>query len=170
MNLKNIEFIQADSIKINKGTKELYYDLTVDAGDNSFYLVKEDKLYLVHNCDGGHITALLVNLFFKWFPYIIDEGSLYRLKIPLISVGDGKKREFFFSQEGYNTWQKGKRTPGSVRFLKGLGSLAEEDWEVIMNNKQLQQIRRDPESQRYLEMAFGKDALPRKKWLRGEFK
>lgn len=120
--------------------------------------------------DGGHITALLVNMFFRWFPYIIDEGSLYRLRIPLISVGEGKKREFFFDKKEYEEWQKGKRVPSTVRFLKGLGSLAEEDWEVIMNNKQLQQIRRDPESQRYLEMAFGKDAMPRKKWLRGEFK
>lgn len=120
--------------------------------------------------DGGHITALLVNMFFKWFPYIIDEGCLYRLKIPLISVGDGKNREFFFDKKEYEDWQKGKRASSTVRFLKGLGSLAEEDWEVIMNNKQLQQIRRCPESARYLEMAFGKDAMPRKQWLRGEFK
>lgn len=120
--------------------------------------------------DGGHITALLVNLFFKWFPYIIDEGSLFRLRIPLISVGEAKKREFFFDKKEYEEWQKGKRVPSTVRFLKGLGSLAEEDWEVIMKNKQLQQIRRDSESQRYLEMAFGKDAMPRKLWLRGEFK
>lgn len=118
--------------------------------------------------DGGHIAALLVNLFFKWFPYIIDEGRLYRLRIPLMSVGD-KDKKYFFDKKEFDEWQKGKSASTTLRFLKGLGSLSEEDWEVIMNNMQLQQIRRDPDSARYLEMAFGKDALPRKQWLRGEF-
>lgn len=120
--------------------------------------------------DGGHITALLVNLFFKWFPYVIDEGKLYRLRIPLLSVGDVKKRQFFFDKSEYEKWQKGKHKPSTLRFLKGLGSLAEEDWEVIMKNKQLQQLRHDDDAKRYLDMAFGRDSMPRKQWLQGKFK
>lgn len=170
IDLSKFKLVGANSIKRKIGKSQRFVDVTVE-NDNTFQIIGDDNnfLYLTHNCDGGHITALLVNMFFKWFPYIIDEGSLFRLKIPLISVGEAKKREYFFDMTEFEEWQKGKRQSSTLRYLKGLGSLAEEDWEVIMNNKQLQQIRRDPESQRYLEMAFGKDAMPRKKWLRGEF-
>ena len=168
IDLSKFKLVGANSIKRKVGKPQRFVDITVE-NDSTFQIVGNDNnfLYLTHNCDGAHITALLVNMFFKWFPYIIDEGCLYRLKIPLISVGDGKKRQFFFDMKEFESY-KGSKT--NVRYLKGLGSLAEEDWEVIMNNKQLQQIRRCPESARYLEMAFGKDAMPRKQWLRGEFK
>jgi len=121
--------------------------------------------------DGGHITALLVNLFFRWFPYIITGGHLYRLRIPLMSVGtDPTKREYFFDQTDYDEWQKSKPKSGSLRYLKGLGSLSEEDWESIMKNKQLQQLHADTDAKRFLEMAFGRDPMPRKIWLEGKFK
>ena len=169
--MNNIEFVSPTDIrKIKLDRPEKFYDLTVSKGENSFYISKAEHLYLVHNCDGGHITALLVNLFFKWFSYVIDEGKLYRLKIPLLSVGDGKKRQFFFNKEEYDKWQKGKHKSSTLRFLKGLGSLAEEDWEVIMDNKQLQQLRHDKDAARYLDMAFGRDSIPRKQWLQGKFK
>lgn len=116
--------------------------------------------------DGGHISALLVNMFFKWFPYVIDEGRLFRLRVPLMSIGDGKKRQYFFDKKEFEAHKGSKTNP---RFLKGLGALSEDDWKIIMANKQLQQIRRDDESGKYLDMAFGSDSLPRKQWLSNEF-
>lgn len=144
-------------------------DLDLDASKRNFSY-KRIIIATDADSDGSHISALLVNLFFRWFPYIIDEGRLFRLKVPLMSVGDVKNREYFYDLQEYAEWQKGKRQTATLRYLKGLGSLSEDDWEIIMANKKLQQIRRDPDSARYLEMAFGKDAMPRKNWLGGRFK
>lgn len=119
--------------------------------------------------DGGHICSLLVNLFYRWFPYIIDEGKLYRLKIPLMSVDEGKNRQYFFDKKEFEEFARKKKTYKSLRFLKGLGSLAEEDWEHIMSNKQLLQIQRGEDAKKFLDMAFGMDSGPRKKWLSNEF-
>lgn len=119
--------------------------------------------------DGGHICSLLVNLFYRWFPYIIDEGKLYRLKIPLMSIDEGKSRQYFFDKKEFEEFQRKKKSYKGLRFLKGLGSLAEEDWEHIMANKQLLQIQRGEDAKKFLDMAFGMDSAPRKKWLSNEF-
>ena len=65
---------------------------------------------------------------------------------------------------------KASKNRGTVRYLKGLGSLSIQDWEHVMANKRLQQIKRDDqiESTKYLKMAFDSDSGPRKSWLKGE--
>jgi DNA gyrase/topoisomerase IV subunit B len=58
-----------------------------------------------------------------------------------------------------------KSDKGLVRYLKGLGSLSLEDWDYVMKNKKIATIMEDKKSKQYLEMAFGKSSMERKKWL-----
>lgn len=162
--IKNVRSVS--DLSTNQEVVELMQilDLDLDPNKRSF-TYKRVIIATDGDIDGGHITALLVNLFFRWFPYIIDEGRLFRLKIPLQSVGDGKNRKYFYDADEFNKYKGNK---SKIRYLKGLGSLSESDWEVIMNNKKLLQIRRDNESEKYLGMAFGNDSGPRKKYLSGE--
>lgn len=111
--------------------------------------------------DGAHITSLVINLFYQWFPWIIKRKKLFFFETPLVSIGDRVKK-YFYSLDEFNSY-KGKVT--NVRYLKGLGSLAEDDWEVIMKNRRLVNITEDKKSKGLLEMAFGKSSQPRKKWL-----
>lgn len=114
--------------------------------------------------DGAHITSLLINLFYKWFPWVIYNGQLNCLRTPLVSVGDKAKRKYFFELDDF---KKAKPT-GTVRYLKGLGSLDEADWEYVMANKDLSTITNDTKAKDYLEMAFGDSSDVRKKWLSGK--
>ena len=114
--------------------------------------------------DGYHICSLLVNLFYRWFSHIISEGKLYILRTPLVSVGDGKNRKYYFSLEQFS---QNHRTTRGVRYLKGLGSLSIEDWEWVMGNKTLQQIKEDKNSKNFIDIAFGPSSQARKKWLKG---
>lgn len=59
-----------------------------------------------------------------------------------------------------------------LRFLKGLGSLDLRDWEFVMTNKRLLQVRLgEPDvAKKWMQMSFGTDAAPRKKWLTGRFR
>ena len=111
--------------------------------------------------DGSHITSLLINLFYKWFPMVVRTKRLSFLKIPLVSVGDLKKRKYYWDLEDF---KKAKPT-GNIRYLKGLGSLSLEDWEWVMTNKELIFIEETSDSQQKLEMAFGDSSELRKKWL-----
>lgn len=166
--IKNVRSVS--DLSANKEIVELMQilDLDLDPNKRSFsykrIIVASDA-----DEDGGHICSLIVNLFFRWFPYIIDEGRLYRLRIPLMSIEEGKERVYFFDKKEFEEHMRKKKTNKGLRFLKGLGSLAEEDWEHIMGNKQLLQITKGDEAKRYLDMAFGNDSELRKKWLRGEY-
>jgi DNA gyrase/topoisomerase IV subunit B len=114
--------------------------------------------------DGYHIRSLLINLFYNWFPWLVEQGRVHLLETPLISIGD-RARKYFYSMEDFKNFS-GQKT--HVRYLKGLGSLALSDWEHVMENKLLVQIRKDAKSTQNLEMAFGKLSSLRKDWLSAE--
>jgi DNA gyrase/topoisomerase IV subunit B len=114
--------------------------------------------------DGAHITSLLINLFYKWFPFVIVNGQLMILKTPLVTIGDGKRRKYFFDMDEFKA---SKSSNVGIRYLKGLGSLSLEDWEFVMSNKRLLAISAPSKSKEFLEMAFGDSADLRKKWLAG---
>ena len=114
--------------------------------------------------DGAHITSLIINLFHRWFPWVIFGGKLNTLRTPLVSAGDKAKRKYFFDLEEF----KKAKPSGNIRYLKGLGSLDIDDWEYVMSNKDLTVISNDPKAKDSLEMAFGNDSEVRKKWLSGK--
>lgn len=113
--------------------------------------------------DGAHITSLLINLFFKWFPWIVENKRLSFLETPLVSTGE-RNKSYYYSLEEFKTKSQGKRI-SNVRYLKGLGSLSLEDWDHVMKNKKITQIVKDRKSNVMLEMAFGKSSEARKVWL-----
>ena len=115
--------------------------------------------------DGYHIASLLINLFYKWFPWIIERKMLYILETPLITTGD-KNKSYYYSLEEFKA-DAGKKKMTNVRYLKGLGSLSLEDWEYVMKNKRLINVVKDKKSGEMLEMAFGKSSELRKQWLSG---
>jgi topoisomerase-4 subunit B len=116
--------------------------------------------------DGQHISSLIINLFHRWFPHIIDDGHLFKLVTPLVVCDEGKTRKYFQTLEEFENYSRGKKLSG-VNYLKGLGSLNPEDWEYVMKNKILFQIVDDRSSNKFLDIAFGDSSNKRKKWLEG---
>jgi DNA gyrase/topoisomerase IV subunit B len=95
---------------------------------------------------------------------VIVNGQLTILKTPLVTIGDGKRRKYFFDMDEFKA---SKSSNTGIRYLKGLGSLSLEDWEFVMNNKRLLAISAPNKSKEFLDMAFGDSADLRKKWLSG---
>jgi len=118
----------------------------------------------------GHIASLLINLFFKWFPSVIDQRRLHVLITPLISVDTKDGREYFHSQIKLTNWQNEnpKIKINNVRYLKGLGSLDIKDWEYVMFYRDMWVLYKDRSAKKMLNMAFGNSSNLRKKWLKGE--
>ena len=109
--------------------------------------------------DGSHIQVLLLTLFFKHFPALIDAGNIYVAKPPLYRVdvpAQGKRplRKLYCLDEGELHHVEDKlRTDGlregswSISRFKGQGEMtAEQLWETTLN----------PSTRRLLQVKFGK--------------
>jgi topoisomerase-4 subunit B len=108
--------------------------------------------------DGSHIQVLLLTLFFRHFPQLIERGHVYVAKPPLYRVdapARGRKpaAKIYALDEGELTAALDKlRKEGaregswSISRFKGLGEMsAEQLWETTLN----------PETRRLLPVAFG---------------
>ena len=115
----------------------------------------------------GHIASLVINLFYKWFPEVIESGKLHILITPLVSAEVKGKRQYFYSMTEWTDFEKSGTAYKSVRYLKGLGSLSIEDWEMVMKERKMFKVRIDRSANKYIDIAFGNSADKRKKWLSG---
>jgi topoisomerase-4 subunit B len=108
--------------------------------------------------DGSHIQVLLLTLFFRHFPKLIERGNIYVAKPPLFRVdapARGKKpaAKIYALDEGELTATLDKlRKEGarenswSISRFKGLGEMnAEQLWDTTLN----------PDTRRLLQVAFG---------------
>lgn len=116
----------------------------------------------------GHIASLVINLFYKWFPQVIEQGKLNILITPLVSAEVKGKRQYFYSMHEWSEFEKGGTPYKNVRYLKGLGSLSIQDWERVMSERKLFKIRIDRSAAKYIDIAFGNSAEKRKRWLEGK--
>ena len=113
--------------------------------------------------DGHHISSLLINLFYKWFPFLIEQDRLYILDTPVITAKvDNKLTHFYNSKEFYES--KFKKVNDKT-YIKGLGALDPDDWKLIFSQINLLRIYGDRSAKKLLNIAFGSDAKIRKKWL-----
>jgi DNA gyrase/topoisomerase IV subunit B len=130
-----------------------------------------DKIIIATDWDPdgvGHIASLLINLFFKWFKFIIEQDKLFILITPLVSADVGKERKYFYSTKEFGEYSKTTTDRFSnTRYLKGLGSLSVDDWETIMKKRDCYRIYADRSAYKFLYMAFDGSANNRKKWLEG---
>ena len=108
--------------------------------------------------DGSHIQVLLLTLFFKHFPKLIDAGNVYVARPPLFRVdvpaaGKRPMRKLYCLDEGELEATEDKLAKEGVRVgswqisrFKGLGEMnAEQLWDTTMN----------PNTRRLLPVAFG---------------
>jgi len=166
INIENYNLIKPDSIEIIK-SKKIMYDITVK-DDHTFYVyVNNETKILSHNCDGQHISALIISFFHKWFPYIIEEHRLFRIITPLVVCDIGKERKYYHSLEEFMEYASINKVT-NVKYLKGLGSLSLKDWEYVMDHKTLFSIIDDRSANRFIDIAFGDSSLQRKIWLAGK--
>jgi DNA gyrase/topoisomerase IV subunit B len=166
IDLTEYRLVQPSDIKKIKQEK-IMYDIVLKKEHTFFIFLDDYTKILVHNCDGHHISSLLINLFHRWFPHVIEGGKLFKLVTPLVVCDDGKQRKYFQTLEEFESYSKDKKLSG-INYLKGLGSLNENDWDYVMKNKILFQINKDRSSDKFLEIAFGESSLKRKKFLEGK--
>jgi DNA gyrase/topoisomerase IV subunit B len=112
--------------------------------------------------DGAKIATLIVAFFYKFWPRLLTEGRVGVTRSPIMISTNGKDEKWFFN---YAEAKKFKETAKGYnhRYLKGLGSLTESEYDRVINKPVLDIIY--PDKPALFEMMFGADSSSRKEFM-----
>ncbi len=122
--------------------------------------------------DGMHISGLLINMLYKFWPELFKMGVIHRFITPLIKVKAGKQELNFFDEQEFKNWKsKNPNVKFEHKYFKGLGTSKSEDFKKYFENmdKHLIQLTMpDKADGEIIDLVFGKnigDSDKRKQWL-----
>lgn len=135
-----------DEIVENKEIKDILASLGTGIGDNfNIRNLRYDKIVLLSDADpdGAHINVLIMALFLRHMPEIIEQGKLYRAVPPFYQVKKGNKRVYIQNDKELENYIKRFGQPKELTRFKGLGEMgAKQLWETTMDpdNRNLVQL------------------------------
>lgn len=130
------------------------------------------KIYIAtdEDEDGKHITALLVNFFYRFWPELFDPALppfIFKFCTPFIIARKAGKVKYFYAHD-YVEYEKNtaKYSGWDITRAKGLGSLQLVDWVHALTTPCLVPIISDKEFAETLDLLFNpKRSKDRQKWL-----
>ena len=124
--------------------------------------------------DGSHIDTLIMTLFYRYMPEVIQGGHLYIANPPLYKCSKGKVSEYCYTDEERQAFMQkyGDGTENGIHTqrYKGLGEMNPEQlWETTMNpeTRILKQvsIENAADADYIFSMLMGDDVAPRREFI-----
>lgn len=115
--------------------------------------------------DGLHIFLLGLVAIWKICPDFVRQGRVGWYHAPLFIVENKGKQTYFYTDEDYN--ERGRKLPGNVRRVKGLGLLEKRELrEAIFDCPEAHEVfEYTPEAMEALEALMGADVGPKKEFI-----
>lgn len=111
----------------------------------------------------GSIYPSLLAFFSNW-PRLFEEGRIRFVKTPVIIMSKGTEQKWYYSAAEYET-EKESLKGWKLRYIKGLGSLEEDEYERVIQEPRYDVVSLPPNWKELFEMVMGDDAAPRKVWM-----
>jgi DNA gyrase subunit B len=171
----NVEKARIDKMLLNKEIRSLVVALGTAISDKfDITKLRYHKIILMSDADvdGAHICTLLLTLFYRYFPDIIEKGHLYVAQPPLFRVQKGKDVRYAYSDAERDSIVKtlgGNEGVGIQRY-KGLGEMNPEQlWETTMNpeNRMLKKVvvGDSVQASHLFDVLMGESVEPRKNFI-----
>jgi len=169
----NVEKARIDKMLLNKEIRSLVVALGTAISDKfDISKLRYHKIVLMADADvdGAHIKTLLLTLFYRYFPKIIEDGYLYIAQPPLFLVKKGKESYYAYSDTEKDKIIKSMGGEANIQRYKGLGEMNPEQlWETTMNpeNRILKRVEIEDsiEASKMFDILMGEMVEPRKNFI-----
>ena len=134
----NVEKARVDKMLLNKEIRSLVIALGTAISENfDIEKLRYHKVVLMTDADvdGAHIRTLLLTLFYRYFPQIIENGHLYIAQPPLFRLQKGKDFRYAYGdKEREEILKKVFGGEATIQRYKGLGEMNPAQlWETTMD-------------------------------------
>ena len=169
-----------ESDEVNNIIQALGVRFGVDGEDNSkkanIEKLRYNKVIIMTDADvdGSHIDTLIMTLFYRYMPEVIQEGHLYIATPPLYKCTKGKVSEYCYTDEARQAfiqkYGEGSEQGIHTQRYKGLGEMNPEQlWETTMNpeTRILKQVHIEnaADADYIFSMLMGDDVAPRREFI-----
>ncbi len=174
----NVERARLDKMLANNEVKNLVIALGTNISEQlDISKLRYHRIIIMTDADvdGAHIRTLLLTLFFRHFPALIEQGYVYIAQPPLYQLKTGQKVVYVYSEEEKDLAIKDMNKDGdenkvNIQRYKGLGEMnAEQLWETTMNpdTRVLKRVAiiDAAKADQIFDMLMGDNVAPRKHFI-----
>ena len=134
----NVEKARIDKALDNQEIRTIIQALGAGVGEDfNVNNIRYNKTFIMTDADvdGAHIRTLLLTLFYRFMPMLIERGHLYVAQPPLYRVQAGKEIHYCYSEKELKALQDSMKSRKlSIQRYKGLGEMNPEQlWETTMD-------------------------------------
>ena len=168
-----------ESDEVNNIIQALGIRFGIDGEDSKVANIEKLRYHKViimadADVDGQHIATLIMTLFYRYFPQVIQDGFLYIAMPPLYRCKKGQIEQYCYDdaerQKFFDTYGDGTENGITTQRYKGLGEMNPTQlWETTMcpETRMLKQvtIENAAEADYIFSMLMGEDVEPRRKFI-----
>ena len=168
-----------ESDEVNNIIQALGIRFGIDGEDSKVANIEKLRYHKViimadADVDGQHIATLIMTLFYRYFPQVIQDGFLYIAMPPLYRCKKGQVEQYCYDdaerQKFFDTYGDGTENGITTQRYKGLGEMNPTQlWETTMcpETRLLKQvtIENAAEADYIFSMLMGDDVGPRREFI-----